>query len=128
MWYVGVFYVNCAAGAILFLSCASFLPLAHSLPPSLPPAGDLKKKCLQGQTETLTLDLFEEPDPTYFPSLLEGNLKLSLGVATTTATAPTIGNGLGNVGGVMWNGSAVASEFMNWTLFPSSGLLLPGEK
>lgn len=87
----------------------------------------------------------DQPDLTLFPKLLEGDLLLSYkstaslsdsgGVAegSNSGSDRTEGKGGsygGSEGGVLWRveASATDSNMMTWTVFPSTGLLFPGEK
>lgn len=98
-----------------------------------------KQTCVNGDADALILTAISQPDITFYPSLLEGDLMLSL--KSTTSTTPTSfqeeepstsGGSVAIVGntadGVVWNVSAFSTELMDWTVFPSTGLLLPGER
>lgn len=87
-----------------------------------------EKTCVSDDTNALTLAVLSEPDTTFFPNLLEGELLLSHpGVEDDEGTT----NSGGWDGGVIWNASAISTGTgtpMTWTVFPSSGLILPGER
>lgn len=85
------------------------------------------------------------PAEILFPGLLEGDLLLSYGSVAPSAAASGISSSSGSggdeagseeglygssEGGVVWSVDATVSNasMMTWTVFPSTGLLLPGEK
>lgn len=83
--------------------------------------------------------MLSEPDKAYSPNMLEGALLLTLNddeTVTTTSSAGgsgvVVSGGGGTEGGVIWNVSALpfpsGEGLMDWTVFPSTGLLLPGER
>lgn len=85
------------------------------------------KTCLGGSAEGLSLSVRSHPDTTIHPSLLQAELLLEL----TSVEALTATNSAGGLEGkaVMWNASALASNLLPpWTIFPSTGLLLPGQR
>lgn len=68
-----------------------------------------------------------KPGPTIHPALLEADLILS------HDTPPTVGgsgteDAEGLSGSVLWNVEALQLDTMDWTIFPSTGLLLRGER
>lgn len=111
-------------------------------------------KCVSGYASGLNLTAMKLPEETLFPQLLEGGLQLSLGssAATTFATRDDaafalVSNSDDNdeswtapsalswesasgeaMDGVIWNVSAVSSDLIVWTVFPSTGLLRSGER
>lgn len=75
-----------------------------------------KKTCISNDTDVgLTLTVWSPTEETFYPSLLEGDLLLSLSGGTSR-------------GGVIWNMSATTSpdSMMTWTMFPQNGVLFPG--
>lgn len=105
-------------------------PLPHNAasacfsPP--PPPLRQKKVCADGGVDALTLNITKRPERTFYPNLLEGELQLSL--------ADTYSGSCGGAGGrVAWSVSyrpspGSAQDEDDWTVFPSTGLLLPGER
>lgn len=116
-----------------------------AVPPS--PRDNAKVQvCAGGGVDALTLSSIEQPDATFYPNLLEGDLLLSLAPSSpsdttsgtedqsTTAASKSCS---GTAGRVAWRVSGLWSspsdsistqEQDDWTVFPSTGLLLPGEK
>lgn len=112
----------------------------------------LYQRCVSADATALNLTQKAQPEITYFPELLEGALLLSYASAATSSSAKRglitssssgsgsggdgeTGNeegsyGGGGEGGVVWSLEASVSNptMMNWTIFPSTGLLLPGQK
>lgn len=92
----------------------------------------------------LALTLGKKPGATFYPDLVEGNVVLSYnssntqaGVSSSSSTGGIIGiNGSGSVpwsgegdGGLVWNVEASQpTTLMEWTVFPSTGLLFPDER
>lgn len=122
-------------------------PLCHNPSPlDVPssPRGDTKVQvCADGSVDALTLSITNRPEATFYPDLLEGDLELALApsasVTTSTedAQATTSSRSCSGTGGrVAWSvsglwssqGSISTQERGDWTVFPSTGLLLPGEK
>lgn len=113
-----------------------------SLPPPVShPSKLLQQVCVSSNADGLTfwavdenLDADGVPIPTYFPELVEGNLTLSLPAdsnsASTSSASASSGTGVSGGGGVVWNVSASeeSSMMIEWVVFPSEGLLLPGER
>lgn len=109
---------------------------------------------MSGDPELLSLRATSTPTDTFFPDMLQGDLLLTLnaaddaamttggGVSTSsgvvTAGGGSMGGTVGSEGGVVWNVSALplllsssdvaAGATMEWTVFPSTGLLRPGER
>lgn len=74
-----------------------------------------------------------EEGPTIHPALLDRSLRLSHAFPSSGAIDRTGGGSAIEVddalsGRVMWNVEAIQLGTMNWTIFPSTGLLLPGER
>lgn len=95
---------------------------------------------MDGDAGSLSLAKVAEPVTTFFPDMLEGSLVLSLDPAASSSAAT---NGVGTVGdgssgGVIWKvssasfsspeGEELGVGVMDWTVFPSAGLLLPGRR
>lgn len=101
---------------------------------------------MSGDAAELNLVQTSTPGITYFPGLLEGDLLLSYEpTASSSATGDVSGGSVGgssgdgaeveegSIGGedgVLWSVQASVADLtmMTWTVFPSTGLLLPGEK
>lgn len=95
--------------------------------------------CVDGDLAALSLVTVVEPESTFHPSLLEGDLTLSLedtnsevtGTVTTSAL-PSLSQSASNAGNtsgaVVWNVSAISVNDLEWTVFPATGLLLPGTR
>lgn len=98
---------------------------------ALPPCRPARQQtCLDSQADRLSLSVVSSPEITFSPDLLVGNLLLELlsdDSQTTSANASTT-DGMDETG-VMWNVSALSSGTSSaWTIFPSTGLLLPGQR
>lgn len=84
----------------------------------------------------LALTLKNVPEGALFPELVEGDLLVSYNDPTSQAqvsssSSRSKSNGVeGNGdGGVVWTVQALqTSSLQDWTIFPSTGLLLPGKK
>ncbi|CAM9271368.1 unnamed protein product, partial [Ectocarpus sp. 8 AP-2014] len=99
--------------------------------------GSPSETCVTGDPGLLNLTVLSGPADAVFPIMLDGELLLALN-DDETATSSSSAGGSGVVvsgggrteGGVIWNVSALlmSSEegLMEWTVFPSTGLLLPG--
>ena len=104
---------------------------------------------MSGDATALNLSqIVTPPTETFFPGLLEGDLLLSYESVASSTAASGISSGSGSggggdgagseegllygsgEGGVVWSVDATVSNaaMMTWTVFPSTGLLLPGEK
>lgn len=101
---------------------------------------------MSGDSTALNLVQTSTPGITYFPGLLEGGLLLSYEpTASSSATGSVSGGSAsgisgdgaeveegshGGEGGMLWSVQASVADptMMTWTVFPSTGLLLPGEK
>ena len=86
--------------------------------------------CLDGNPEGVRLSEKVSPPITFYPSLLEGDLTVSLAddgaiSSSTTASSMTMTSSQVTSGGVVWK---MSEESSSWTMFPSVGLLYPGEK
>ncbi|CBJ33868.1 probable extracellular nuclease (ISS) [Ectocarpus siliculosus] len=99
--------------------------------------GSPSETCVTGDPGLLSLTVLSEPADAVFPTMLDGELLLTLNDDETVTTSSSAGGsgvalsaGAGTEGGVIWNVSALllSSEegLMEWTVFPSTGLLLPG--
>ncbi|CAM9140361.1 unnamed protein product [Ectocarpus sp. 12 AP-2014] len=99
--------------------------------------GSPSDTCVTGDPGLLNLMVLSEPVDAVFPTKLDGELLLALSDDETTTTSSSAGGsgvvvsgGGGTEGGGIWNVSALllSSEegLMEWTVFPSTGLLLPG--
>ncbi|CAN0008375.1 unnamed protein product, partial [Scytosiphon promiscuus] len=112
----------------------------------------LEETCVSGDPGLLSLTAISTPGDTFYPDMLLGDLLLSLdadaaaggdvsGVSTPSGASSSGGSSMGGTavgteGGVVWNVSALpvmlsssvaaAEDLMTWTVFPSTGLLLPG--
>lgn len=98
--------------------------------------------CIGTEAETLGLSVIEPTNVTYSPSLISGELLLSFGtVASSTGEADDAGAStsyeeekgvrVSESGGVIWNASLAIEPYtdqINWTVFPSIGLLAPGNR
>lgn len=99
-----------------------------------------------GNASTLALTLETEPAIEVFPQLIEGDIRLSYNASASESFALSsrssssdgsdnaTGSGEGFLevrnddGGVVWTVQALQTASVgNWTIFPSSGLLLPGK-
>ena len=100
---------------------------------------------MSGNATGLNLTSPNLPEITYFPGLLEGDLLLSYDPTANSNSSSGISSGSGSggngtemeegshgggEGGVLWSveASVVNAAMMTWTIFPSTGLLLPGQK
>lgn len=118
----------------------------------------LYQRCANGNAAALDFNLSRATNETFFPDMLEGDLLLSHVVSaagsrmtSTNKTEASLSenktrrnrghggeNGTspygGGQSGVVWKVSALPQlsdngrSMMNWTIFPSSGLLLPGQR
>ncbi|CAN0005479.1 unnamed protein product [Ectocarpus fasciculatus] len=102
--------------------------------------GSPSETCVTADPGLLNLTVLSTPIGAVFPTMLDGALLLTLnddGTVTTTTTTsaggPEVvvsGGAGGTEGGVIWNVSALpissGDGSMEWTVFPSTGLLLPG--
>ncbi|CBJ26637.1 adhesin-like protein [Ectocarpus siliculosus] len=99
--------------------------------------GSPSETCVTGDPGLLSLTVLSEPADAVYPTMLDGDLLLTLNDDETVTTSSSAGGsgvalsaGAGTEGGVIWNVSALvlSSEegLMEWTVFPSTGLLLPG--
>ncbi|CAM9095530.1 unnamed protein product, partial [Laminaria digitata] len=100
-----------------------------------------KQRCVNGDAAALNLTTQNEPGTMFFPEMLEGDLLLSHvahSITNTSSSSGGDGDGSGDVThgggqfGVVWSVAAPKSSvsgtsMMDWTVFPSTGLLLPGE-
>lgn len=66
-----------------------------------------------------------KPGPTIHPALLEADLILS---HDSTGSGSGIEDAEGLSERILWNVEALKLDTMNWTIFPSTGILLPGER
>lgn len=110
-----------------------------------------RQTCLAGELDSLHLTTEAEPATTFYPTMVEGYLVVSLGTTLAPAVAATAntsdgvardafdeGGGGSTAAGVVWNVSAssllvngeerLGEGLMDWTVFPSTGLLLPGQR
>ncbi|CAM9574874.1 unnamed protein product, partial [Ectocarpus sp. 12 AP-2014] len=97
----------------------------------------LEEVCASGDVDALTLTLVEDTESqrTFYPSLLERELQLSLAPSNATnADDDDIATSSRSCAGatrVAWSVSGIwpssEEEQDDWTVFPSTGLLLPGE-
>lgn len=119
------------------------------------PTHCLDQRCADGDAAALHLDRPSDSNETFFPDMLEGDLVLSYNVpASSSAMTSPSDTGISissNVGGEHAEGSAIniqdgsrsgviwivsampqlftsGASMMSWTIFPSSGLLLPGKR
>ena len=84
---------------------------------------DASQTCLDGYPGDLALS-HKQPEISFYPELLEADIVVHFNVSmnTTASSCPTLG-------GVMWNMAAVSNDDdITWTVFPSVGLLHPGER
>ena len=107
-----------------------FLPWPHSPIPVVFPA-QRQERCVSGDATELALTVKTEPGETFFPGLVEGDVLLSFtpidSQAQSSSSASSSGNGTGS--GLVWTVQAVeTTNLMVWTVFPSTGLLLPGQR
>lgn len=101
--------------------------------------------CLDGDVETLNLALEAEPgqppddgcpEPFIFPATPERRILLSSGNNAALKVASSGAGGERGNGGVMWTASASSAfaskgleeGLLDWTVFPSTGMLLPGHR
>ncbi|CAN0330304.1 unnamed protein product [Ascophyllum nodosum] len=89
--------------------------------------------CLNGHPEGLTLTVPTPPPMTFYPDLLEGDIVVSLdadGSRVSTSTSASMDTvettSRQSSGAVAWNMSAMPHEHIAWAVFPSVGILLPG--
>ncbi|CBJ32402.1 adhesin-like protein [Ectocarpus siliculosus] len=97
----------------------------------------MEEVCASGDVDALTLTLIQdtESQPTFYPSLLERELQLSLAPSNTTNAddddIATSSRSCVGASRVAWSVSGLwpssEGEQDDWTVFPSTGLLLPGE-
>ncbi|CAM9320353.1 unnamed protein product, partial [Sphacelaria rigidula] len=88
-----------------------------------------EETCLDNQAGRLSLSVVTSPEITFPPHVLEGDLLLELlsDHFQTTSTNSSTSNRMDGTG-VVWNVSALSSgTSAPWTIFPSTGLLLPGQ-
>lgn len=101
---------------------------------------------MSGDPTGLNLGHLNRPEITYFPGLIEGDLLLSYEPATSSSSSRETGvvssgsdsgrtkveegSDGGGRGGVLWSVEPTVADptSVNWTVLPSRGLLLPGEK
>lgn len=99
---------------------------------------------MSGDPTGLNLGHLNRPEITYFPGLIEGDLLLSYEPATFSSsetgavssgsdsgrTEVEEGSDGGGKGGVLWSVETTVADptRVAWTVLPSKGLLLPGEK
>ncbi|CAM9180304.1 unnamed protein product, partial [Ascophyllum nodosum] len=82
--------------------------------------------CRNGHPEGLNLTVSTPPPTTFYPDLLEGDIVVSLdadGSRTSTLTSASMDT---SSGAVAWNMSALPRALISWAVFPSVGILLPG--
>ena len=111
--------------------------------------------CIRGDPQSLHLTVDAQPATTFYPNVLEGYLHLSLDLVSgsdaagvnansSTSDSGAVRRSSGSQStrtGVVWNASALAvvsqkeegateerEMEMEWTIFPSTGLLLPGQR
>lgn len=110
--------------------------------------------CIRGDPQSLHLMVDAQPATTFYPNVLEGYLHLSLdlvsgsdtGINANSSTSdsgavPRLSGSQSTRTGVVWNASALAvvsqkeegateerEMEMDWTISPSTGLLLPGQR
>lgn len=89
--------------------------------------------CVSSNADVLSLEVGITAEDTYYPNLIKTELTLELinlnFLSTFSTHDSTEGSG-SSILCVVWNASAVAesTEMVEWTMFPSAGLLLPGRK
>lgn len=122
----------------------SHLPLARHQTP-FPTTQTLcfakQQRCVKGNATALILNLGTPPKATIHPALLEGDLTLSHVLppsgeveSSGAISISSTGNGSGVENaevlnkGVVWRVEALPLDTMKWTIFPSTGLLLPGAR
>ncbi|CAM9462085.1 unnamed protein product, partial [Ectocarpus sp. 12 AP-2014] len=99
--------------------------------------GSPSETCVTGDPGLLNLTVLSTPVDAVFPTMLDGELLVTLNDDETVTTTSSAGDtgvsvswGAGTEGGVIWNVSALpfssGEGSMEWTVFPSTGLLLPG--
>lgn len=113
----------------------------------------LQERCVNGDPGSLRLATDTQPITTFYPQMLEGKLLLSLDPVTSTAATASTGTGTGTGSssfdaagsdvGVAWSistssvvvsdgeegdGEELGAGVMDWTVYPSTGLLLPGQR
>ena len=95
---------------------------------------DALQTCLDGYPGDLALSLHKPPSTSYYPDLLEADNFVHLNVdeagrSLTPASLTATAKSRLTSGGIMWNMSAMFNdENITWTVFPSVGLLRPGER
>ncbi|CAB1104673.1 unnamed protein product [Ectocarpus sp. CCAP 1310/34] len=97
----------------------------------------LEEVCASGDVDALTLTLIEDTESqrTFYPSLIERELQLSLAASNATDAGDddiaTSSRSCAGANRVAWSVSGLwppsEEEQDDWTVFPSTGLLLPGE-
>ncbi len=98
--------------------------------------GDVKSLHLAAETDPGQANSAGIPQPIILPDTPEGNLLLSLGDDAASSATGSGAGGEGGTGGVMWTVSASSASSgkelergaMGWTVFPSTGMLLPGQR
>ena len=95
---------------------------------------DAPQTCLDGYPGNLALSLHKQPNISYDPDLLEGDIMVHLKVdgarrsLTPASLTTTAWSGTALKGVIMWNMSAkLNDDDITWTVFPSVGLLYPGD-
>ncbi|CBJ33130.1 polymorphic outer membrane protein [Ectocarpus siliculosus] len=98
----------------------------------------LEEVCASGDVDALTLTLIEDTESklTFYPSLLEGELQLSFAPSNATNAddddIATSSRSCVGASRVTWSVSGLwpssEGEQDDWTFFPSTGLVLPGER
>ena len=98
---------------------------------SKPPLNPFPKMCLEGDLQGLKLSQKGSPTITYYPSLLEVDIIVSLGGDVSSSNSTSAVTMMGttssqSLDSVVWIMSAMYHEFISWTFVPSVGLLHPG--
>lgn len=90
--------------------------------------------CVGAELGGVDLRVVAHPTTTFYPDLLEGQLNLSLAPSdasvSSSSTAEVSDARNGTEDGLLWKAasSPQVEGLVDWTIFPSSGLLLSGER
>lgn len=81
--------------------------------------------------ERLDLVLVSHDSETDYPDFIEAHLNLSFSAENTSLSVTTDAVGVGgDMGaGIVWEALASSNSLLiNWTVFPSNGMLFPGDQ
>ena len=86
---------------------------------------------MSGDATGLGLTMEKTPGETFYPQMIEGDVRLSFNSNATEAQASsnTVGSGDGISCGFVWTVRPLnTTDLLDWTVFPSTGLLHPGQR